>query len=126
MDKKDGITLAKIKDHANTIIEACKDIKDVKEYMANRLLSDACEFNLLQIGELAHDALSEVIKEKIPEIPWPQIYGLRNRIVHGYAGVDSNIIFDTIKEDLPELVKAIEKQIKRHIKKQKDIDEKKQ
>lgn len=73
MDKKDRITLAKIKDHAITIIEACKEIKNVKEYMSNRLLSDACAFNLLQIGELAHDALSDDIKAKLPEIPWPQI-----------------------------------------------------
>lgn len=116
MDKKDRITLTKIKDHAETIIKACEKINDVKDYMANRLVSDACAFNLLQIGELAHDALSDVIKAQLPEIPWPQIYGLRNRIVHGYAGVDSNIIFDTIKEDLPELVKAIENQTESQIK----------
>ena len=42
-------------------------------------------------------------KDKIKTIPWKQIYGLRNRIVHGYEGVNFSIVWDTIKEDLPKL-----------------------
>ena len=70
---------------------------------------EACVFNLMQIGELAKTSLSEEIKEEIKTIPWKQIYGLRNRIVHGYAGVEMKIVWDTIREDLPSLKKELDK-----------------
>ena len=40
--------------------------------------------NLMQIGELAKTSLSDAAKTAIPNIPWKQLYGVRNRIVHGY------------------------------------------
>ena len=109
MDKKEKVTLQKIADHADTISTSIKDIKNAKEYTENRLVSDAVAFNLLQIGELAHDGLTEETKKNLNAIPWAQIYGLRNRIVHGYAGVDYNIIYQTITEDVPELSLEIKK-----------------
>lgn len=38
---------------------------------------------------------------QITTIPWKQIYGMRNRIVHGYEGVEMRIVWDAIKTDLP-------------------------
>lgn len=70
---------------------------------------ETCVFNLMQIGELAKTSLSEEIKEEIKTIPWKQIYDLRNRIVHGYAGVEMKIVWDTIKEDLPQLKRELDK-----------------
>ena len=64
---------------------------------------EACVFNLMQIGELAKSSLSDEFKEEIKTIPWKQLYGMRNRIVHGYDGVDMSIVWDTINEDLPVL-----------------------
>ena len=61
----------------------------------------------MQIGELAKASLSDEAKESINAIPWNQIYGLRNRIVHGYEGVNFQIVWDTINDDLPELVTEI-------------------
>ena len=52
-------------------------------------------------------SLSDELKDSITSIPWNQIYGLRNRIVHGYDGVKFNIVWDTIREDLPDLVEEI-------------------
>ena len=63
---------------------------------------EATVFNLMQIGELAKASLSDAAKESIPGIPWKQIYGLRNRIVHGYDGVDMRIVWDTVSEDIPQ------------------------
>jgi uncharacterized protein with HEPN domain len=45
---------------------------------------EACVFNLMQIGELAKISLSDEVKDQIVTIPWKQLYGMRNRIVHGY------------------------------------------
>ena len=75
------------------------------------MLVEACVFNLMQIGELAKTALSDEAKERITTIPWKQLYGMRNRIVHGYSGVDMTIVWDTIRHDLPILIGEIEKNL---------------
>ena len=65
----------------------------------------------MQIGELAKESLSEEMKSQITTISWKKIYGMRNRIVHGYEGVEMRIVWDTIKMDLPLLKLALEKHI---------------
>ena len=62
---------------------------------------EATVFNLMQIGELAKTSLSDEAKSQLSSIPWQQIYGLRNRIVHGYEGVSMQIVWDTVSEDIP-------------------------
>ena len=64
---------------------------------------EATVFNLMQIGELSKSSLSEGAKSAIQTVPWHQIYGMRNRIVHGYDGVDMRIVWDTVAEDIPKL-----------------------
>ena len=66
-------------------------------------------FNLMQIGELAKASLSDEVKSSITTIPWKQLYGMRNRIVHGYSGVDMRIVWDTVNEDLKVLKDEIDK-----------------
>ena len=63
--------------------------------------------NLMQIGELAKTSLSDAAKTAIPNIPWKQLYGVRNRIVHGYDGVDMRIVWDTVSEDIPQLHQSL-------------------
>jgi len=64
---------------------------------------EASVFNFMQLGELAKTSLDDETKEKLSTIPWNQIYGLRNRIVHGYSGVNMQIVWDTIENDIPAL-----------------------
>ncbi|MDR1061625.1 MAG: DUF86 domain-containing protein [Clostridiales bacterium] len=63
--------------------------------------------NLLQIGEQA-GRLDDDFYKAHNEIPWRQIIGVRNRIVHGYDDVDAPLIWQIIQEDLPELAKRLE------------------
>lgn len=52
---------------------------------------------------------SQIIpNSEINTIPWKQLYGMRNRIVHGYSGVDMRIVWDTIFLDLPQLQREIQ------------------
>ena len=44
-----------------------------------------------------------------PQIPWCQMYGLRNRIVHDYEGVNLQLIWEIISEDLPEVKEESDK-----------------
>jgi uncharacterized protein with HEPN domain len=69
---------------------------------------DACVFNLSQLGELAN-RITEDFEEKHPEIPWRQVYGLRNRIVHDYEGVNLKLVWEIIESDLPDLVAMLGK-----------------
>ncbi len=67
------------------------------------MLVDATVFNLMQIGELAKTSLSDEVKGQLTSIPWTQIHGMRSRIVHGYSGIKMNIVWETIKQNIPEL-----------------------
>ena len=75
---------------------------DYDSFSNNDMMVEACVFNLGQLGETAKK-IDEEFEEEHPEIPWRQIYGLRNRIIHDYEGINLNLIWEIIKEDLPDL-----------------------
>jgi uncharacterized protein with HEPN domain len=54
------------------------------------------------IGE-ASDHISEEIKTQFSEIEWSQIKGMRNVFVHEYFGIDSRLVWEIIRHDLPDL-----------------------
>ena len=108
MDKKDRDILNKIYMHVTSVLNYCEDCSCLDDFKGNSMRVEACVFNLMQIEELAKTSLSEEIKVQIHTIPWKQIYGMRNRIVHGYDGVKLTIIWTTIKEDLPKLKENLE------------------
>jgi len=59
------------------------------------------------IGEAAaHISLDE--QKQHPDIPWAQIVGLRNRLIHGYDSVDLSILWRIVKDDVPPLITALE------------------
>lgn len=70
-------------------------------------MQDACFMNLTQIGENVVKLDDDFIS-KYKDIKWNEMKGLRNRIVHDYDGVEIQIIWDTIKDDLPKLKKQLQ------------------
>jgi uncharacterized protein with HEPN domain len=60
------------------------------------------------IGEAARH-VSLASRSHAPEIPWQQIVGTRNRLVHGYFDVDLDILWSVLTEDLPPLIGALER-----------------
>ena len=82
-----------------------KSVMSEDEFNRNSIVKDAVVFNLLQIGELSYKKLTDDFKKKYKNIPWRQVYGLRNRIVHDYDNVHLSIIYSTIKNELVELGK---------------------
>lgn len=103
MDRKDKQTLIKIYNHVLSVMLYCENCSSFADFQQDKMRIEACVFNLMQIGELAKTSLSENIKNQISSIPWKQIYGLRNRIVHGYDGIEMKIVWETIEHDLPML-----------------------
>ena len=67
---------------------------------------DAIIRNFEIIGEASKN-VSDVIKTQYPEIPWNEMYYLRNRVMHDYFGIDYEIIWDIAKNHLPENLKQI-------------------
>jgi len=56
--------------------------------------------------------LSEEFREKNTQIPWKDMAGMRNKLIHGYFDVNLDIVWDTIKKDVPFLKTEIKKLIK--------------
>ena len=76
-------------------------------FVADTKLVEACVFNLSQLGELCHLA-DDFFVQAHPEIPWREIYGLRNRIVHDYEGVNLRLVWEIISEDIPALKNTLQ------------------
>ena len=56
--------------------------------------------------------MSDQTKKKAPDIPWREIAGMRDKIVHDYAGIRLDLVWEVVKQDLSKLEKAIEKLLK--------------
>ena len=103
MNDKDQRVLKKIRQHIDAIMRYCKGCNSLEDFQSDTMLVEATVFNLMQIGELAKEELSDSAKAAIKTIPWHQLYGMRNRIVHGYSGINLRIVWDTVREDIPKL-----------------------
>lgn len=82
--------------------------KTYKEFCENIEMQDACMFNLTLIGEEVVK-ISDKFKKDNNNIEWKEIKGMRNRIIHDYMGIDYQIIWETIKEDLPKMKDDLKK-----------------
>ena len=59
------------------------------------------------IGEAAA-GVGTATREQAPQIPWPSIVGMRNRLIHSYFDIDLDRVWDTVADDLPPLIAALE------------------
>lgn len=103
---KNKIIVEKILKYTSKVIDYTKEI-EYDAFINDSILVEACVFNLGQIGELANK-IDKEFEESHSSIPWRVLYGLRNKIVHDYEGVNLVLIWDIIKEDLPELKTLLE------------------
>jgi uncharacterized protein with HEPN domain len=81
------------------------------EFLASPMMQDAVVRNIEIIGEAAKNLLEACpeFAAKYPSIPFAQIYGMRNRVAHGYFAVSVEMIWDSVQVDLPELRQQIAK-----------------
>lgn len=59
------------------------------------------------VGEAAAQ-VSEEVRQANPDIPWREIVGMRNRLVHGYLDIDFPLVWDTVRQDIPDLIDRLE------------------
>lgn len=77
-----------------------------EDFYKNEILQDSMSFRLIQISEESKK-LTDNFKNSHLNISWNDIIGLRNRIVHDYGNVDLTIVFDTLKIDIPEVLRLL-------------------
>lgn len=105
MKKDDTIYLQHVLDAIDTVEEYLQGIDETK-FKATRLLQDGTIRQIEIIGE-AVKYVSKDIRKTYPEIPWQDIAGMRDKLIHHYFGVDIEKVWDTAQEDLPVLKEQI-------------------
>lgn len=73
-----------------------------EQFEASGLNYDATLWNVQLFGEAANH-IPENIRSQMPEIPWRELIGMRNRLVHGYFGIDNAILWFVIENEVPKL-----------------------
>jgi len=102
LQPKDRIRFQHMVDHAT---EALNMIKGrTREDLDNDRQLNLSLVRLLEIVGEAASRTSESTRSSHSELPWIQIIGLRNRLIHGYDEVDFDILWTILQEDLPPLV----------------------
>jgi uncharacterized protein with HEPN domain len=91
------------------MIQAAKEVEDMIEnhdlvsFLNDRVLMRALERCVEIVGETAR-RVSSGFKEEHPEIPWREIIGQRNILAHEYGQIDHELLFNTVTNDIPELI----------------------
>lgn len=79
---------------------------DYKTFLKDLKTQDAVVRNVEIIGEAAKN-ISDKTRAEYLQIPWKQIAGMRDKLVHHYFGVNIDIIWDVVKNDLPLLISSL-------------------
>lgn len=101
----DTVSLRQMLDHATEAASLVKQRQRV-DLDQDRVLSLAL-VQLCQIPGEAANRVSDQRKQQHPEIPWPQLVALRNRLIHGYDTIDLDILWQILTGDLPPLIAAL-------------------
>ncbi len=107
MPKNEKIYLGHMLDMAQKAIDALKD-KSRSQFDQDEILKTAVSHFIQTIGEAA-SKVSKEFKERNPGIPWDDIIGMRQKIVHDYMAVDFDIVWDAVKTELPSLLEKLKK-----------------
>ena len=105
--------IKKAKDNTVYIDHMLESIRRIEEYITSKkqfyksaMVQDAVIRNLQVMAE-SSQRLSPQVKKKHPNIPWKNIAGFRNILVHDYLGVDIDVIWSVVELELPRLKKAL-------------------
>ena len=107
MIKNDNIYIEHIIDSLNKVLVYIKDLS-LEEFESKTMVQDACIRQFEIVGE-ATKRITEELKEKNPDIPWKDMAGMRDKLIHDYIDIDIAIVFKTAKEDAVDLLKKLDK-----------------
>lgn len=108
--KDDSVYIRHILDSIERVEKYIKDV-DEDEFARNTLIQDAVIRQLAIIGE-AGKRISQALRKRHKDVPWKDVVGMRDKLIHDYFGVDLQAVWDTATMDVPELKKEVKKILK--------------
>jgi uncharacterized protein with HEPN domain len=110
------MTINRLPDYLDHMLRASRDASTFVEgmiksdFLADRRTQQAVILNLVIIGEAATKIMDQYpeFAERHAGIPWRNIRGMRNRIAHGYFDINLDIVWETVRTALPELIKVLQ------------------
>ena len=109
-----------MRDEGERLLDILEAIQQVEKYAArgenvfkrNELVQNWIIHHIQIIGEAAW-ALSDKFRVENPQVPWSEIIGMRNILVHNYFGVDTKIVWSVVKKDLPGLKRQVKAMLRK-------------
>lgn len=103
------------KDPKILLLHILESIKNVEDYLVGKTKKDFLEFELLQDAfirrlEVIGEAVSQIpddVRHAFPKVPWQEIAGMRNKLIHEYFIVDLDLVWEVVQKDIPQLKKQI-------------------
>lgn len=98
------------------ICDMLHEARIVLEFTADKSFKDfsgdvQCQYAVIRAIEVIGEAaghVSEEFKDLHPELPWHQMIGMRNRLIHGYGDIVLSIVWEVVEKRIPELITALE------------------
>lgn len=106
MQHRDEVTLRKISEEAEFVIKMISNVKQ-EEFISDEVLKRAAAMSVINIGELVKN-LTQEFRNDHSSVPWKAISGFRDVAAHKYGTLDMNIVYNTVKIDIPQLNKSIQ------------------
>lgn len=106
MRRDDRIRLQHVLDAAREALSFSEGHKR-EDLDDNRMLALSVVKCIEIVGEAA-SRISQETQQEAPQIPWPDIISMRNRLIHAYFDIDLDRVWDTVESDLPVLIAQVE------------------
>jgi len=101
----------KKRDYGDFVQDILDPINDVENFIDGMEFEDSIKdkktvYSVVRAIEIIGEAAKNVpeqVRKKYPEVPWKQMTGMRDKLIHEYFGVDLEILWETAKDDVPQL-----------------------
>lgn len=106
------------RDYLQDILDSTKDINsfianmDFGNFSKDKKTINAVIRSIEVIGEAAKN-IPQSVRDKYPSVPWKKMAGMRDKMIHEYFGVDIEILWKTVKEDIPSVKPSMEGLLKK-------------